>query len=147
MKNAWKRLTILLFLDKINTMKRILIIDDDATMRELLKEMLEPMGYSLEEASNGMEGLELHTKKPYDLIITDIIMPEMEGLETIMALKRQSPDCKIIAISGGGHADANEYLDAAAKFGAARIFSKPFEKKNLLDAVKHLLPPAARGAV
>lgn len=120
-------------------MKRILIIDDDIVMREILKEELEPLGYDLGEAGNGKEGLKLYKKKPYDLIITDIIMPEMEGIETILALKRLAADTKIIAISGGGKANPAGYLGMAEKLGAHRIFSKPFDPKELSASVRHLL--------
>ncbi len=120
-------------------MKRILIIDDDIVIREILKEALEPLGYDLGEASNGREGMTLFKKKPYDLIITDIIMPEMEGLETILTLKRLASDAKIIAISGGGKATPDGYLGMAEKLGAHRIFSKPFDPKDLAASVNHLL--------
>lgn len=120
-------------------MKSILIIEDDIVICEILKEMLEPLDYSIKAASNGKEGLRLHTRKAFDLIITDIIMPEMEGLETIMALKQHSPECKIIAISGGGRLSKGEYLDTAKKFGAARVFTKPFNKEEMTAAVQQLL--------
>ena len=124
---------------KNNGKKRILIIDDDIVTREIIKEALETRGYVLEEASNGRIGVALHKKKPFDLIITDIIMPEMEGLETILAVKNISPGIKIIAISGGGRVDAYDYLYMADKFGAHRVITKPFEQQEIVDTVAELL--------
>ena len=120
-------------------MKRILIIDDDVVMREIIKEALEPQDYHLEEAPNGKIGLNLHKENPFDLVITDIIMPEMEGLETILALKRISSRLKIIAISGGGTIGPGEYLQMADKFGAHRVLVKPFDRQEIVDAVSQLL--------
>ena len=98
-------------------MKRILIIEDDVVTREVLLETLEPCGYELSQAENGKEGLKLCRKKPFDLVITDIIMPEMEGLETITALKNSRPGAPVIAISGGGRGRAGEYLTMAEHLG------------------------------
>jgi len=83
-------------------MARILLIDDDAPVRRTLRKMLERQGYEVEEAPDGKAGLTLYQENPADLIITDLIMPEMEGIETIMELRRRFPDVKIIAMSGGG---------------------------------------------
>jgi len=120
--------------------KRILIIDDDAVTREILNEALEPEGYLLENAANGRDGLALHQRAPFDLVITDIIMPEMEGLETIRRLSRlHKPAPKIIAISGGGHMGTSGYLYAAAKLGAHFTFQKPFSVKEIVSTVHRLL--------
>ncbi len=81
------------------------------------------------EAPDGKVALWIYKEKPADLIITDIIMPEKEGIETIMELKREFPDVKIIAISGGGKGDAGQYLDMAKKMGADNTLAKPFEKE------------------
>lgn len=120
-------------------MKRILIIEDDVVIREILLEALEPCGYHLEEAENGKEGLKLHRKQPFDLIITDIIMPEMEGLETITAVKESRPDVMIIAISGGGRGGAGEYLNMAEHMGAHRVFNKPFDPEEMRLTVMQML--------
>lgn len=120
-------------------MARILVIDDEPDILLMLKKMLERAGYLVDMAINGNEGLELFNKFPVDLIITDIVMPEKEGLETIREIKRQKPDIKIIAISGGGRIDSTEYLSSARLFGASRIFQKPFKQKEMISAVKELL--------
>ncbi len=121
-------------------MRRILIIDDEPYILLMLKEMLEKAGYEVDLASNGREGMALFEKDPADLVITDIIMPDKEGLEVILELKKRRPELKIIAMSGGGRISPESYLECAKHFGAERIFQKPFKQKDLISAVKELLP-------
>lgn len=120
-------------------MKRILVIDDDVQFRQMLRQMLERAGYEVLEAANGKKGIESYRSEPADLIITDIIMPEKEGIETILELKRDFPDVKIIAISGGGRLTPAGYLDAAQALGVMQIFTKPFNNKEMLEAIEKLL--------
>jgi DNA-binding NtrC family response regulator len=120
-------------------MPRILIIDDDHHILIMTKKMLERAGFEVELASNGNEGLELFKRMPVDLVITDIIMPEKEGLETIRAMKKLRADLKIIAMSGGGKISSNNYLDAAKIFGATRVLGKPFSQKQMVSTVHELL--------
>ena len=120
-------------------MKRILIIDDEPHILLMLKKMLEKAGYEIDLASNGVEGLDLFSKRPSDLVITDIIMPEKEGLETIRAMTRILPELKIIAMSGGGRLSASNYLETALIFGASKIIEKPFSQQQMVSAVKELL--------
>jgi len=119
-------------------MKKILVIDDEPHILLMLKKMLERAGFEIDIASNGKEGLELFRKYPTDLVITDIIMPEKEGLETIREMKRLQPGLKIIAMSGGGKITADNYLQTAKLFGASRIIEKPFTQQQMVDAVKDL---------
>jgi CheY-like chemotaxis protein len=119
--------------------KRILVIDDEDLIREVIREMLEPEGYVVLTAANGKEGLRLFHKELPDLIITDIFMPEMEGLETIRELRRHSPDVKIVAISGGGERGMVSFLSHARRFGALRTLEKPFSREDLLNNLKELL--------
>jgi len=123
--------------------QKILIIDDEPYILMMLKKMLEKAGYDVDLASNGREGMELFQKEPAGLVITDIIMPEKEGLETIREMKRLSPDLKIIAMSGGGKISAENYLETASIFGATRIIEKPFTQNEMVSAVKELLPPGS----
>ncbi len=116
----------------------ILVIDDDDQFRTMLREMLERAEYEVADAPNGKEGIRLYRENPADLVITDIIMPEKEGIETIMELKRDFPDVKIIAISGGGQIDPEKYLYMAGRLGAKRTFAKPVEREELLKAVGEL---------
>jgi len=118
---------------------RILIMDDDAQIREMLRQLLERAGYEVAEAPDGRQGIRLYRQAPADLVITDIIMPEKEGLETIRELLRDFPDVKILAISGGGRVLADEYLRLAKQFGAERTLAKPFDQKELLEAVHELV--------
>lgn len=119
------------------TRATILIIDDEEGIRALLRFTLEAAGYEVMEAPNGRQGLELYRHTPTDLIITDIAMPELNGLDMILSLTRQFLDAKVIAISGiGGEANV---LDHAKLLGARRTFHKPFSMPQLLEAVRYEL--------
>ncbi len=120
-------------------MYKILIVDDEAPVRKLLKTILERNDYQVLEASNGNQGINQFKEHNPDLIVTDLIMPEKEGLESIRKIKKMSPNVPIIAISGGGITDPKMYLNLASKFGAVRTFSKPIDNKILLSAIKELL--------
>ena len=105
----------------------------------MLKKMLEKAGHEVDLALNGRDGLALFEKNRPDLVITDIIMPQKEGLETILELRKMYPDLKIIAISGGGRIGPDEYLPSAKIFGANMIFQKPLVQKEFMQAVSLLL--------
>ena len=120
-------------------MPNILIIDDDNQFRTMLRKMVERNGYEVIEASDGKEGIRLYRKNPTDLIITDLIMPEKDGIETIQELKKDFPDIKIIAISGGGRLGPHDYLHLAKMLGAQRTLTKPIELSELLRNIKELL--------
>jgi two-component system cell cycle response regulator CpdR len=121
-------------------MKKILIIDDEPYILLMLKKMLERAGYEVDLASNGREGMDLFNKETADLVITDIIMPDKEGLELIIEMKRLRPNLKIIAMSGGGRISPDSYLECATHFGAQKVFQKPFRQKELVSAVRELIP-------
>ena len=118
-------------------MATILIIDDQESIRALLRATLEAVGHEVVEASNGRIGLELYRQRPTDLIITDVLMPEMNGLGMLLELTREFLDAKVIAISGVG--GENKALDSAKLLGARRTFHKPFSMPKLLDAVRYEL--------
>jgi DNA-binding response OmpR family regulator len=118
-------------------MRRVLVIADHAEIREILRETLEAAGYEVAVAGNGREGLETQRRQPADLVITDIFMPEKEGLETIQELRHQSPRPKIIAMSGGG--PRLDYLHSAQAFGADRVIDKPFDCEAMVAAVREML--------
>jgi DNA-binding response OmpR family regulator len=120
-------------------MKRILIIDDEPYILMMLKKMMERAGYEVELAENGMRGLELFREEAFNLVISDIIMPEKEGLGIIREMKQDRPELKIIAISGGGRVSADDYLNTAKLFGADRIFQKPFKQEEIVGAVRELI--------
>jgi CheY-like chemotaxis protein len=120
-------------------MPTLLIIEDDHHILLMIKKMLEPLGYEIKLASDGNEGLEMFHKFEVDLVITDIIMPEKEGLEIIREMRRERPNLQIIAMSGGGKISADNYLETAKIFGAAKILEKPFTRKQMVSAVQDLL--------
>jgi DNA-binding NtrC family response regulator len=120
-------------------MAHILLIDDDELFRKMLRATLEQMGHTVTEARDGKEGLALHQLKPADLVITDLIMPEKEGIEMILALHRLQPGLKIIAMSGGGRLPAKDHLHIAKKLGAAWVLAKPFAQEAMAIAIAELL--------
>ena len=122
-----------------NTAKKILIIDDDAGVRFTLKKILVSAGYEVLEAPDGRRGIELFCHARPDLVITDIIMPEAEGLEVIRDLRARNRACPVIAISGGGRIDKDQLLTWATKFGATVTLAKPFTAQALSDAVARCL--------
>jgi CheY-like chemotaxis protein len=124
-------------------MARILIIDDEDLIRGMLRQMFERAGYEVVDAPDGKVGMQLYRQQPADLIMTDIFMPEQDGLETIMELRRDFPDAKIIAISGGSRMANLDGLSLAKMFGALRIFEKPFNQQEILGTVRQLLAPQA----
>ncbi len=119
--------------------QKILVIDDDENIRLMLNQMLTNAGYSVVEAQNGQVGVEKFQQEQFDLVVTDLIMPEKEGVETIRELKQINFDIKIIAISGGGSIAPQEYLLLAKRFGVVQTFEKPFHKNEFLEAVNQLL--------
>ncbi len=119
-------------------MAQILLIEDDNDIRQLMKQFLEQDGHTVVEASNGKTAVEIYYKEQPDLIITDIVMPEKNGIEVISELKSKYPHIKIIAISGGGDLDPSSYLFTARKLGAAYTLKKPFLRAELIEAVKAL---------
>jgi CheY-like chemotaxis protein len=120
----------------------ILVIDDEAAIRQMIRRILERAGYSVIEAPGGRAGIKLLRNQPVDLVMTDIIMPDMEGIETILQIRRDFPAIRILAMSGGGAAKVSSvYLDAALKLGADAILPKPFRASALCDLVNQLLAP------
>jgi len=121
-------------------MATILIVDDDDALRTLLKRVLVRGGYTTLEAGNGREALDLLRAQPVDLMITDLFMPQQDGLETILALRRMNRKLPIIAMSGGGSAAQFDMLRTASLLGAARVLMKPFRAEEVLAAIHELLP-------
>lgn len=118
-------------------MATVLVMDDDAPIRTLLSTALQSVGYAVVEASNGREGLRLYRQKPADLVIVDILMPELNGPDTIIELTREFLDIKVIAISG---VFSEDYMKKTARLlGARQMFRKPFGMEELLRAVRYEL--------
>lgn len=116
-------------------MKRILIVDDDPEMRLILEHALKSAGYEVYSATDGQAGADVLRTTLVDLIITDIFMPNQEGLETITALHQSLPHVPIVAMSGG-HPASRTMLIVAEQLGAARVIEKPFDTDTLLYAVE-----------
>ena len=123
-------------------MPYILIIDDERPIRELLSEVFASAGFEVGTADTGTRGIRSIAERKPDIVVTDILMPDKEGLETILELRRTAPDLPIIAMSGGslrGHLDV---LAMAKRFGAVRTYQKPFDPFELLAAVQDVLAAA-----
>ncbi len=118
---------------------KILLIDDDNHFREMFAELLRRNNYEVIETSDGRYATELYAEHQPALVITDIIMPEKEGIETILDLRRMHGNLKIIAISGGGRTNAMDNLRSAHLLGAERTFEKPFENSEILQAIKEII--------
>jgi CheY-like chemotaxis protein len=120
-------------------MSAILVIDDDASVREVVGEMLRMEGHDVSSAENGSDAISMLAQQQFDLVITDLIMPEKEGIETIGEIRRTDRDIPIIAISGGGRLGPGDYLQTARHIGADATLAKPFTRQELLTAVASLL--------
>ncbi len=120
-------------------MAGILIIDDDYQVLRALRLILEADGHEVHDAPDGKTALRRFAGSPTELVITDILMPEQDGVETVIELKREFADARIIAISGGGRIDSKEYLKMAERLGVPHTFSKPFNRGELLQAIQELL--------
>jgi CheY-like chemotaxis protein len=114
---------------------RILVIDDDMLVRVSIEAVLSAKGHVVSLATNGREGFDLLRTGNYDLVITDLIMPEMAGIDTVLAIREHSRSAKILAISGGGRNADGDLLASAVKAGANAVLGKPFSNGELLHAV------------
>jgi CheY-like chemotaxis protein len=124
-------------------MARVLVIDDDPTIRSLVGGILEAGGHSVVEARDGRAGVELFAREKIDLVVTDIVMPEQEGIETIGALRKLSRSVPILAISGSATVGGvGDYLKAAAALGATETLAKPISHESFIAAVDRLLARA-----
>ena len=119
----------------------ILIVDDNDDIRTFLKRILTSTGHQITEARNGKEAIEQIGKTPADLVISDIFMPETDGVELIRQLRKLQPGLKVIAVSGGGDYGDMDILQAAKMLGAFRVFTKPFPAGEMIAAVKEALAP------
>lgn len=116
----------------------VLVVDDDPGVRDVIRSMLESAGYTVLLAENGKEAMKLLKKERADLILTDLVMPEQEGIETIKTLRREYPELKVIAMSG---AFGGDYLRIASYLGAHATLAKPIQMEKLLALVKETLEP------
>ena len=124
----------LAIIDRKNEMARILLVEDDERVRLMLKDLLENEGYEIQEASNGKEALQSFASSLPDLVLTDLVMPDTEGIEMIIKMRKSNPNVKIVAMSGGV-----DYLNLAKQLGALRTLRKPFSNQAVLDVVQATL--------
>jgi two-component system chemotaxis response regulator CheY len=118
---------------------RILLIEDDPDALLAIEILLSHLGYKVETARNGREGLKMFRANAPDLVLTDIIMPEVEGIETIIAMRQLRPDTKIVAMSGGGPMNRESLLDMTVKLGATESLAKPFDDDQLAQVIERSL--------
>ena len=124
---------------------QILLIDDESTVRDALGTVLLRAGYAVWPAPDGHEAMAILNRVNVDLVVTDILMPEQDGIETILKLRRLQPRMPIIAISGGGEILPAQYLHMAKVVGATRLLAKPFEPASLLGLIGEMLAVPAQG--
>ena len=123
----------------------VLVIDDEPSIRQSLEMLLEAYGFQVALARDGVQGLAAFRRIAPDLVLTDIVMPNQDGIETILTMRRERPGAKIIAMSGHGAVGESEYVDMATRLGADTAVAKPFDAANLVAAM-HALVPVARAA-
>jgi CheY-like chemotaxis protein len=122
-------------------MPSVLVVDDEDQVRQLIREALEQAGYAVQEARDGKEGLDQYRKQPADVVIMDVMMPDQDGLESILILRREFPASRVIAITGASDMiGILSFLDVAKMMGACRTLRKPFELQTLLDTVGAEVP-------
>ncbi len=124
---------------------QVLVIDDEA-VRQTIALLLEDAGIEVVQAADGKEGLRAFQRARPDLIVTDIIMPEKEGIQTIIDIRKQDPKLPIIAISGGGRIGNTDFLQIAARLGASTTLPKPFDPEVLVGLVRQFAEAAAQAA-
>jgi CheY-like chemotaxis protein len=120
-------------------MPSILVVEDDAALRRLFEQMLVRDGHDVTMAADGAQALKLIETTRFDVVITDLIMPEMEGLSLLRELRKRKSQAKIIAMSGGGRGSAADYLEIAVMLGATVTLPKPFTHLQLADAIDRVL--------
>ena len=117
---------------------RILVVDDDEPLRALIEEILLTADYAVTTAANGQQALQCLNQQSFDLVITDLVMPDLDGTELIRQIRRDQPTLPIVAVSGAGR-DADLYLRIAEKLGASALLSKPFRMRAVLETVDSCL--------
>ncbi len=130
----------------MNDVIKILVIDDERMMRTTITRILQRAHYDIVTANDGADGLARFRREHPDLVITDIIMPEREGIETIRQMLRERPGTKILAMSGGGRMGDVDFLTMAHQLGASDVIRKPFDPRELLDRVRLCLESRATPA-
>ena len=121
----------------------VLVIDDESALREILSQVLTDAGHRVVSAENGKEASKALAKAAFDVVLTDVIMPEKDGMQVISEVRKKFPEVRIIAMSGGGHVSRDQYLKIAKGLGAHAVLEKPFANQKLLDTIEELTPSSA----
>lgn len=119
-----------------------MVVDDEPEVREIVLTILRLAGYAVAGAEHGGDALRELERGRFDAVITDLLMPDKDGVETIRDVKKRFPELKIIAMSGGGHVAKESYLKMAQMFGANALLAKPFSREQLLNTVASVVGPA-----
>ena len=117
----------------------ILVIDDESSLREILCRVLADAGHRVTGAANGKEASKVLLTAAFDVVLTDVIMPEKDGMQVISEIRKRYPEVKIIAMSGGGHVPQDQYLRIAKGLGAHAVLEKPFPNQQLLSTIETML--------
>ena len=123
---------------------RILVVDDDDAVRSVISRMLRSYGHTVVEATDGRLGLRMLDEAPVDLVVTDVVMPDLEGLELVRRIRKRENAPRIIAISGGGRASAGDYLELARKLGADATLTKPVSLEDLRSRISDVMGRARK---
>jgi len=121
---------------------RVLVVDDSADIRGMLQAQLEMEGFDVATAPDGARALALLGRQRADLIITDLFMPDKDGIETILEIREKYPALQIVAMSGWDSRQGSDYLKVAREIGAVRTVKKPFELTDIVKIVRDLMPPS-----
>ena len=121
----------------------VLVIDDESALREILSQVLTDAGHRVVGAENGKEASKALATSAFDVVLTDVIMPEKDGMQVISEVRKKFPEVRIIAMSGGGHVSRDQYLKIAKGLGAHAILEKPFANQKLLDTIEEMAPSSA----
>ena len=121
----------------------VLVIDDEPALREILSQVLTDAGHRVIGAGNGKEASKALATSAFDVVLTDVIMPEKDGMQVISEVRKNFPEVRIIAMSGGGHVSRDQYLKIAKGLGAHAVLEKPFANQKLLDTIEELTPSSA----
>ncbi|HET9423885.1 MAG TPA: response regulator [Gemmatimonadaceae bacterium] len=123
---------------------KVLVVDDDTAVRSVIARMIRLDGHSVIEASNGVGGLRALDEQPVDLVVTDVVMPDMEGLEFLRRMRKRPQAPRVIAISGGGRAPAGNYLELALSLGADGVLAKPVSLEEIRSKIRQVMEPEQR---
>ena len=121
----------------------VLVIDDESALREILSQVLTDAGHRVVGAEYGKDASKALAKAAFDVVLTDVIMPEKDGMQVISEVRKKFPEVRIIAMSGGGHVSRDQYLKIAKGLGAHAVLEKPFANQKLLDTIEELTPSSA----